>query len=312
MSVYDLLIDFGIASVLILIGQLIRAKVKFFQEFFIPASMIAGFLGLLLGKHFLNVLPLSDSISSYAGVLIIIVFTVVGLNGFASSKKGESDSVVKRVLSFTFYRFVIYFMQFALGIAATLTIVKWLVPDINPGFGLLMASGFTGGHGTAAAVGKTFADLGWADASDLGMTFATVGILTGVFGGLAFIKVGARKGWTAYIKDFKFISGDMRTGLVSKENRVSMGEETTSPVSLDSLAFHLCLVLFLAGGGYYLNAHILAPNVIKGIPDFTVSFILALIFFMIFRKTKVYSYVDIDFWARATMSWAAKTTILTA
>lgn len=292
MSVYDLLIDFAIASALILVGQLIRAKVKFFQEFFIPASMIAGFLGLFLGKRFLNVLPFSDSISSYAGVLIIIVFTVVGLNGFSSSKKGGADSVVKRVASFTFYRFAIFFLQFALGIAATLTIVKWLVPDINPGFGILMASGFTGGHGTAAAVGKTFADLGWAEAGDLGMTFATVGILTGVFGGLAFIKIAARKGWTAYIKDFKFISGDLRTGLVSKENRTSMGEETTSSVSLDSLAFHLSIVLFLAGAGYFLNTKVMAPYVIKGIPDFTMSFILALAFFMIFRKTKVYGYVD--------------------
>lgn len=292
MTVYDFLIDFGIASALILIGQLIRAKVKFFQEFFIPASMIAGFMGLLLGKRFLNVLPFSDSIGSYAGVLIIVVFTVVGLNGFASSKKGDTDSVIKRVASFTFYRFAIYFLQFALGIAVTLTIVKWLVPNINPGFGILMASGFTGGHGTAAAVGKTFADLGWAEAGDLGMTFATVGILTGVFGGLIWIKVAAKKGWTAYIKDFKFISGDLRTGLVSKENQISMGKETTSSVSLDSLAFHVSIATFLAAAGYLLNTRVLAPYVISGIPDFTAAFILALLFFLIFRNTKVYDYVD--------------------
>ena len=155
MSVYDFLIDFGIASALILVGQLIRSKVKFFQEFFIPASMIAGFIGLFLGKRFLNVLPFSDSIGSYAGALIIIVFTVVGLNGFSSSKKGGEDSTVKRVASFTFYRFAIFFLQIGLGIFTTLTLVKLLVPSINPGFGLLMASGFTGGHGTAAAVGKT-------------------------------------------------------------------------------------------------------------------------------------------------------------
>ena len=292
MSVYDFLIDFGIASALILVGQLIRSKIKFFQEFFIPASMIAGFIGLFLGKRFLNVLLFSDGIGSYAGALIIIVFTVVGLNGFSSSKKGGEDSTVKRVASFTFYRFAIFFLQIGLGIFTTLTLVKLLVPSINPGFGLLMASGFTGGHGTAAAVGKTFADLGWAEAGDLGMTFATIGILTGVFGGLAFIKVGARKGWTAYIKDFKFISGDLKTGLISKENRTSMGEETISPVSLDSLAFHLSIVLFMAGAGYYLNSKVLAPHVISGIPDFTVAFILALIFFLVFRKTKVYDYVD--------------------
>lgn len=292
MTVYDFFIDFAIASVLILVGQLIRAKVKLFQEFFIPASMIAGFLGLFLGKQFLNILPYSDSIGSYAGVLIIIVFAVVGLNGFTSGGKESSGAVVKRVASFTMYRFVIFFIQFVFGIAATLTIVKWAVPGINPGFGILMASGFTGGHGTAAAVGKTFADLGYAEAGDLGMTFATIGILSGIFGGLAFIKVATKKGWTAYIKDFKFISGDLRTGLVAKGNRGSMGQETISSVSLDSLAFHVCLVLGLAGGGYFLNSRVLAVHVLKGIPDFTVAFILSLIFFLLFHKTKIYDYID--------------------
>ena len=46
MSVNDFLLDFAVASVFILLGQLIRAKVKFVQRFFIPASMLAGFMGL--------------------------------------------------------------------------------------------------------------------------------------------------------------------------------------------------------------------------------------------------------------------------
>lgn len=50
MSVYDILADFAYASALILVGQFLRSKVTFFQKFFIPASMLAGFLGLLLGS----------------------------------------------------------------------------------------------------------------------------------------------------------------------------------------------------------------------------------------------------------------------
>lgn len=137
-------------------------------------------------------------------------------------------------------------------------------------------------------------DLGWAEAGDLGMTFATVGILTGIFGGLAFIKIGTKRGWTAYIKDFKYISGDMKTGMVAKENRGSMGEETTSSVSLESLAFHLCLVLLISGGGYLVNSKIIAVYLVAGAPDFTVAFIVGLIFFLIFKNTPVYNYIDKD------------------
>ncbi len=291
MTVYNFLSDFAIASLFILVGQFLRAKIKFFQEFFIPSSLIAGFTGLLLGKQFLNVLPFSEGAGSYAGMLIIIVFTVVGINGF-EIKKGEGAATMRRVTSYNSYRFLAYFMQFALGIAATLLIIQFAIPDLSPGFGILMASGFTGGHGTAAAVGKTFADLGWAEAGDLGMTFATVGILSGVFGGLILIKIATKKGWTAYVKDFKFIDNDLRTGLIAKDHRKSMGQETISSVALDSLGFHVAMVCMVAGGGYLLNSRVLGPYVIKGIPDFTVAYLLGLIFFMIFRNTKVYGYVD--------------------
>ena len=56
MSVSDFLLDFAIASLFIMIGQLIRAKVKLIQQFFVPASMIAGFIALALGRQGLDVL----------------------------------------------------------------------------------------------------------------------------------------------------------------------------------------------------------------------------------------------------------------
>ena len=86
MSVNDFLLDFAIASLFIMIGQLIRAKVKVVQKFFVPASMIAGFIALALGSQGLNILPFSEAIGSYAGVLIIVIFAAVGINGFSFSK----------------------------------------------------------------------------------------------------------------------------------------------------------------------------------------------------------------------------------
>ncbi|MEL7650167.1 MAG: sodium/glutamate symporter [Sedimentibacter sp.] len=291
MNIYDLFIDFAIASLLILIGQLFRAKFSFFQRFFIPSSMIAGFLGLLLGSQCLNILPFSEGIGSYAGVLIIIIFTVVGVNGFEFNKTNSKEEA-NRIIGFQLYRFVAFFMQFFIPIALTVTVIRSFYPDVNEGIGLLLAAGFSGGHGTAAAVGKTFAELGFAEATDLGMTFATVGILVGVFGGLIFIKWATKKGYTGYIKDFKYIGGDLKTGLISKENRQSLGDETISSVSLDTLCYHLSLILTVAGIGFYINKKVLAPYVLSGIPDFTVAYILALVLFLLLRKTQVYHYID--------------------
>ena len=98
MSVNDFLLDFAIASLFIMIGQLIRAKVKVVQKFFVPASMIAGFIALALGSQGLNILPFSEAIGSYAGVLIIVIFAAVGINGFSSTKcwLRQSSSVLLR------------------------------------------------------------------------------------------------------------------------------------------------------------------------------------------------------------------------
>lgn len=294
MSVYDLLLDAAIASTLILLGQFLRAKVKLFQQFFIPASMMAGFIGLALGGQGLGLLAFSSGVGSYTGVLILMIFAVVGINGFEFSGGGGGGAKgdVKRLLSFIIYRFIGLSIQFIIPLTVTLTIIKVVAPEVNSAIGVLVAAGFIGGHGTAAAVSNTLAEMGWADAADLGMTFATIGILTGIFGGLAFVKWAARKGHTGYIKDFAYISGDLRTGLVSKENRNSVGDDTISSVSLDTLCFHLSMVTALAGAGYALNKFFIAPYILSGVPDFTVTYLIALIYFVVMRKTPVYDYID--------------------
>ena len=292
MTVHEFFVDFALASLLILAGQLLRSKITFFQRFFMPASMIAGFLGLILGPSVLDILPFSDSVSSYAGILIILIFTIVGVNGFELGG-GEEAGEGKRILGFQLYRLIAFFVQFIIPIALTMLVFVRIFPQLNDSFGTLLVSGFYGGHGTAVAVGDTLVNLGWADAQDLAVTFATVGILTGVFGGLILIKLATKKGETGYIKDFKYISGDMKTGLVKKENRGSMGQETISSVSLDTLAFHLSIVLGISGLSYLLNVWI-ANNFVSGIPDFTIAYVIALIFFLIFRNTGVYEYVDKD------------------
>ena len=53
------LTDFCFMSLLLVIAQFMRAKIKFLQMFYIPASLVAGILGLLLGPQFLDLIPWS-------------------------------------------------------------------------------------------------------------------------------------------------------------------------------------------------------------------------------------------------------------
>lgn len=290
MSVTDFLLDFALASLFIALGQLLRAKVKLVQKFFVPASMLGGFLALVFGSQGLNVIHFSEGAGSYAGKLIILIFAAVGINGWTINKK-DIKAEFTRVGSYLSYKILAQTIQFSLAPLFSILVISRLFPEINYGFGLLLASGFSGGHGTAAAVGSTFARLGDADAMDIAMTCATVGILSGIFGGLFFIKLGTKYGWTKYMKDFRFISGDLKTGLVAKENRKELGKQTISSVVLDPLAFHLAILLIASGAGQLLYNWIYDVTGLD-LPSYLLSFLIAVGMFLVFRKTGVQDYID--------------------
>ena len=54
MTAWTLLVDIGIVSALLLVGKLLRAKVRFIQKLFVPPSLLAGFAGLVFGPELLD------------------------------------------------------------------------------------------------------------------------------------------------------------------------------------------------------------------------------------------------------------------
>lgn len=296
-NLYSLLIDLAFASGFILIGQFFRTKFKFFQRFFVPASLIGGFLGLILGPNGIPLyfpdtkiyVPFSQMMGSYAGVLIIIVFSSVGIRGFEKSSRGIKADV-ERIGSYLCYRQFLFGLQYFLPLAVCYFFMQnW--SDLHPGFGMLLPAGFVGGHGTAAAVGETFAEFGWQHARDLAMTSATIGILVGIFGGVFMIQLGASKGYTSYIKDFHSLPDSLRTGLIPEGERNSIGSESVSPISIDPLAWHFGIILLPAGLGWIITnlcRHYWKIN----LPSFAVAFLVALCFFVFLKKTGSYNYVD--------------------
>ena len=50
----ELLQSLSLLSVLLLIGVFLRAKVKLFQSLYLPASVIGGFVGLLISPEILG------------------------------------------------------------------------------------------------------------------------------------------------------------------------------------------------------------------------------------------------------------------
>lgn len=292
LNIWNIVTDFAIISLLLLFSMILRAKFVIVQRSFMPASIIAGILGLVLGPGLLGILPFSDLIGEYPGVLIAMVFASLPM----TTQKFKWSEVASRVGGLWSYSQIIMTLMWGGGLLFALVI---LVPafDVHLGFGLILAAGFVGGHGTAAALGDAFAQQGWEEATSLAMTSATVGALLAIGLGLALIKRAAYRGDTNYISDFQELPDELRTGLLSEDKRDSMGDETVSSIAIDPLVLHLSLVILATGIGYYLS--MLGESLYEGlaIPAFSLSFLIGLLFRIIMVRTRMDKYLD-----RPTMS----------
>lgn len=282
-----LLTDLGIISALILVGKLIRVKVKLIQQLFIPPSLIAGVLGLAFGPNGLGWLPLSGSMGTYAAVLIALVFGALPL----SSPKFSAKEVAGRVGPMWAYAQLGMLVQWGIMGLFGLFVLKVIWPDLNDAFGIMLSTGFYGGHGTAAAIGEAFNGLGWDEAASLGMTTATVGVIFAIIIGLVMIKWAAKNKQTAFISDFADLPNELRSGLVPEEKRESMGSATTSGISIEPLTFHLALVLLVAFLGYSMSVGVKQLYPQLELPVFSCAFIVGLVLKKIFDATNVTNYI---------------------
>ncbi|MGW9019452.1 sodium/glutamate symporter [Priestia megaterium] len=287
-SVWNLMLDVSIISGLLLIGTFLRAKVKIVQSLFLPASMIAGFIGLGLGPSGLNILPFSDQIISYPGLLIAVIFAALPIG----AEKVDTKKIMGRVRDMWSYSMLLTVLMWGGGALVGLAILNHIFGSLHPGFGLMLGAGFLGGHGTAAALGEAFRKQGWEEALTLGMTSATVGILVAILGGLFIIKHSTKKGHASFMRSFNNLPTELRTGLVPKKNRKSMGTEAISSSSIDPLVFHIAIVCLVVGLAYWVSqvAQDILANV--ALPLFSIAFLIGLLLQFILRKTKADQYVD--------------------
>lgn len=281
---WTLFVDIGIVSALLLIGKLMRVKIKLVQKLFIPPSLLAGFIGLALGPHGFDVLPLSTQTGTYAGILIAFIFGALPL----TSQKVQGKS--RGIANMWAYSQGGLLFQWAFGGFLGLLILNQLWP-LSPGFGITMPSGFCGGHGTAAAIGQAFGQLGHDEILTLAMTAATAGIVASVILGLIFVKWGASKKHTAFLADYNDLPAELQTGLLPQDKRESMGESTCSSISIDSLTFNLSLVCLIAFCGYGISK--LAAHFMPGfeLPVFSCAFVAGILLKKVFDRTRVTEYI---------------------
>ncbi|WP_231510302.1 sodium/glutamate symporter [Fischerella sp. PCC 9605] len=193
-------------AILILVGRLIRQRLRLLRSLYIPSSVVAGIVALLLGPAAFGAIvkalnpesPLVNGLfsetvrtvwSQSPSIFINIVFATIflgqsipGLREFW--RQASPQAAFGQTLAWG---------QYVVGLILGITV-------LTPVFGLppiaacLIEVAFEGGHGTAAGMAPTFIELGFAAGPDLSLALATVGLVSGVITGTWLIHWGRRTG----------------------------------------------------------------------------------------------------------------------
>ena len=283
---YDLLVDVGWISVLLIIGNILRQRVRVLQQLLLPAPITAGLIGLILGPEVLKIAPFSNEIGDYTTILIAVVFASMAYS------MDLGGSVAKGARNMWAFSTTMFMFQWGLFVLAGVYLFK-PVFGTEDWFGMMLPVGFVGGFGTAA-VGSALKDTaGTAAASSLGFTAATVGTLVAIIGGVIVSNWGIRKGKTTELQGD--LPKELRSGYIEDEaERPSIGKATTNPSSIEPLALHSGFIVFTVLVAYMVNTLITNRWENVSIPLFALSFVIGFIGRGLLRLFKKPNYLDKD------------------
>lgn len=303
----QLLQALSLLSVLLLIGTFLRAKVKLFQSLYLPASVIGGFIGMIISPEILgrfsNYSISEEWIKTYSllpGILSVPIFAAIPLGMFLNENKNIKSMYPSKVL-ICFGLFQCTSMsQSAIGYATNMFFSK-INPqlDMYRTFGYELSAGFAGGHGLAAATGKLLEGFGipqWEIAQGVALTTATVGLIGGIVFGIIFINLAVRKNKTKIIKRINDKADkSVEVGYnkdINKQN--SLGRETFLSSSIETITFHLAIIFTVCGIAYIVLNFVKKMNIagLNVLPVWTYSMIIMFALNFIIKKLNLVWMVD--------------------
>ena len=185
-----LVVDALLVASLLFIAGTLRRLIPPLRTFGVPDSMVAGFVGLVLGPTALAVLPFDpETLESFVYHGLALVFIAVGLQ---SPAKGKGAGGAKSV-AFAIPFFAV--LQGLVGLLAVLAFTAFAAERMHPGMGLMLPLGFNQGPGQALSLGRSWEASGFVDGGDVGLIVAAMGFAWAVFIGVPLVWWGRRKGW---------------------------------------------------------------------------------------------------------------------
>ncbi len=237
------MIAFGIAGIALCLGVFLRAKIGFLRNMLVPASVIAGILGMIFmnvtAELGINIGTDSEMFTQIVNHLFTISFISICLTGAGRSK----DSTPKSILKGTWGMGILWCLLYALTPLVGMGIIGLLGKgfDMDAIYGTLIPFAFTQGPGQAAAYGALYEAYGYENSAMVALTFAAIGFLVAFLVGIPAAKLGISRG---IAKNCGEIDKSILKGYLKEEEQKQnvMIKDTTVNSNIETLTFHFALI----------------------------------------------------------------------
>ena len=182
----------GVLSLILLAGRRIGRRLNL-RLWGVPEALVAGLIGLLVAPA--GPLPLlPEHVMELWGGLPLVLLTLVFGSLMLGKPLPKLAGLWRPVSGQVSLALVLAFGQYVVGgLAVLLVLQPWL--GVSPVMACLIEVAYEGGHGSAAAMGPSYAALGFPGGQDLSLAMATVGLLSSTLVGGVVVVIGRQRGW---------------------------------------------------------------------------------------------------------------------
>ena len=188
-ALWNIVVQFGIIAVAIMIATLLGRKLPFIRRTLLPTSVLAGFLLLVVRN--LGLLQLNTDIlemTTYHGIAIGFIAMSLRIPNREEKNGGGLTGAKSGALIVS-----TYLVQALIGLVISLALAYTVMPGLFKASGILLPMGYGQGPGQANNIGSSYEALGFGGGRSFGLSLAAAGYLCACIVGVVYLSIRRRR-----------------------------------------------------------------------------------------------------------------------
>lgn len=240
-STFHGVIAFALLASMLVVGTILRNRIRWLNRALIPASIIGGVIGFaLLSADLIPGFSPSD-FSAIAFHMFTLSFMSLCLTGKSRNKSLSGGSIIRGGMWLTVIWTASLGLQGVVGLFTFKGYDAITGSSLSQWLGAIVTHGFTQGPGQALTYGTIWeSKYSIANAAQVGLIYASLGFVVTFCVGVPIARHFIKKGYNA--NKASEIDNSFLSGFFNPETAPDTGKAVTHPANVDSLAFHLALL----------------------------------------------------------------------